>query len=86
MGPSLYKSGTLAPALEEAARSRGLEPERIARETDSSDEMEGLYLKLEEDGRVLGRYKWVRASFLTTVIDSGSHWLNRPIVPNRVAE
>jgi hypothetical protein len=34
---------------------------------------------------VLGRYKWIRASFLTSVLDSGSHWLNRPIVPNQLA-
>jgi hypothetical protein len=47
--------------------------------------MEGLYIKVEEDGQVLQRYKYVRASFLTTVIDSGSHWLSRPIVPNRLA-
>ena len=47
--------------------------------------MEGLYLKVEEGGRVLGRYKWVRASFLSAVLDSGTHWLRRPIVPNRLA-
>jgi len=35
---------------------------------------------------VLGRYKWIRASFLTAVVDSGSHWLARPIVPNRLAD
>lgn len=35
---------------------------------------------------MLGRYKWIRASFLTAVVDSGSHWLARPIVPNRLAD
>ena len=30
------------------------------------------------------RYKWVRASFLTSVVDSGSHWLKRPIIPNQL--
>ena len=45
----------------------------------------GLYLKHEDDGKVLGRYKWVRASFLSAVVDSGSHWLARRIVPNRLA-
>ena len=48
--------------------------------------MEGLYFKVEEDGRVVGRYKYVRASFLTRVLDSGSHWLTRPIVPNGLAD
>jgi hypothetical protein len=29
--------------------------------------------------------QFVRASFLTSVLDSGTHWLNRPIVPNALA-
>ena len=36
-------------------------------------------------GAVVARYKWIRASFLSAVVDSGSHWLNRPIVANRLA-
>jgi hypothetical protein len=84
IGPSRYKSGHWRDRLAEAARERGLDPERIARETDPSDDMEGLYIKAEEGGRVVGRYKFVRASFLTAVLDSGSHWLHRPIVPNQI--
>ena len=48
--------------------------------------MEGLYIKVEEDGVVKGRYKYVRTSFLTSVIQSESHWLARPIVPNQLAD
>ena len=59
--------------------------ERVVAETDPADASEGLYLKHEEDGRVIGRYKLVRASFLTSVLDAGSHWLERPIVPNQLA-
>ena len=44
--------------------------------------MEGLYLKIEENGEVVKRAKFVRASFLQTVEQSGSHWLERPIIPN----
>jgi len=44
----------------------------------------GLYVKVEADGRVLERYKLLRASFLDTVAQSGSHWLDRPIVPNQL--
>ncbi len=51
----------------------------------SCELMEGLYLKWEEDGRVLGRYKYVRQSFLQAVEDSGEHWMDRPIEPNRLA-
>lgn len=82
---SLYKSPAWREALEEAARAAGIDPERARRETDPSDDAEGLYVKVEEGGRVVERYKWIRASFLTSVVDSGSHWLARPILPNRLA-
>jgi len=85
IGPSLFKSEHWRDELHEACRVRGLDPERTGRETDPTDLMEGLYLKIEEDRRVVARYKYVRASFLSHVLDSGSHWLTRPIVPNRLA-
>ena len=50
-------------------------------ETDASGLMEGLYIKVEEDGVVRERYKFVRRDFLQTVIDSGSHWMERPRNP-----
>ncbi len=40
----------------------------------------------EEDGVVTERYKYVRADFLTAVFAAEGHWLNRPIIPNRLAE
>lgn len=85
VGPSLYKSTGWRDALDDAARAAGVEPERARRETDPADDAEGLYVKVEEGGAVVERYKWIRASFLTSVVDSGSHWLARPIVPNRLA-
>jgi hypothetical protein len=48
--------------------------------------MEGLYLKVEEEGRVVERYKWVRPEFLQAILDSGQHWADRPIEPNRLAD
>lgn len=44
--------------------------------------MEGLYIKVEDAGEVKERYKYVRSSFLTNILNSESHWLDRPIVPN----
>lgn len=82
---SRYKSPRWRERLVEVARDAGVESERAARETDPADESEGLYLKVEDGGVVIERYKWVRASFLTSVVDSGSHWLSRPIVPNQLA-
>jgi hypothetical protein len=54
--------------------------------TDPSEPMEGLYIKVEEDGVVTERYKWVRIGFLTEILDSGTHWADRPIVPNQLAD
>jgi hypothetical protein len=58
--------------------------EQALMETDPTGLMEGLYVKWEEDGQVKGRYKYVRRQFLQTVRDSGSHWLDRPIIPNQL--
>ncbi len=88
--PVLYEGRKPELKIEEALyRSpewRQFLPERALPETDPSPLAEGLYLKTEAEGRVTGRYKFVRASFLTAVLDSGSHWLSRPIIPNRLAD
>jgi len=85
---SLYKSAHWRDRLREAATAAHVDPDRATLETDPSDLAEGLYVKVEDPARgiVVARYKWIRASFLTAVVDSGSHWLARPIVANRLAE
>jgi hypothetical protein len=83
---SIYKSARWRESLGEACREVGLREDRVAAETDASDLAEGLYVKVEEEGRVAGRFKYVRASFLSAVVESGSHWLDRPILPNRLRE
>ncbi|HEY2513897.1 MAG TPA: RNA ligase family protein [Polyangiaceae bacterium] len=85
LGPSSYKSPEWRRNLANAAEGRDVDPARVVRETDASDQMEGLYVKVEERGEVLERYKFVRHGFLTSVLDSGTHWLSRPIVPNGLA-
>lgn len=85
VGPSHFKSEQWKEALAEQACHSGVSPEQASRETDPSSEMEGLYLKVEEADRVVARLKYVRASFLNAILDSGSHWLDRPIIPNLLA-
>jgi hypothetical protein len=86
VGHSLYKGPAWRERLEEVCAARGLDPGRAWHETDGSDDMEGLYIKVEEDGRVVERYKWVRPTFLNSILDSGTHWLKRPIVPNQLRD
>jgi hypothetical protein len=52
----------------------------------STETMEGLYLKREAEGRVNGRYKYVRRDFLQAIADADSHWMDRPIEPNRLRD
>lgn len=82
--PSLFKTPRWREAMRDEAIARGIDPVRVASESDASDLMEGLYVKVEENGVVTERYKLVRADFLTTILDAGGHWLDRPILPNRL--
>lgn len=83
--PSLYKSATWRESLAAAAREKNLDVERAQRETDRSDLSEGLYIKVEDEGVVVDRLKWVRADFLQTIAANDSHWQSRPIIPNGLA-
>ena len=71
--------------LKEAAASAGVDADRVCRETEPSRMMEGLYIKVEEGGRITARMKFVRASFLQCILESETHWLDRPVIPNRLA-
>jgi hypothetical protein len=50
----------------------------------STELMEGLYMKWEDDAKVLGRCKYVRRGFLQALEQEGGHWMDRPIEPNRL--
>lgn len=84
LSDSRFITGNHLQNLRAAAEKCGQDAEKILRETDSAMTMEGLYLKIEENGEVVKRAKFVRASFLQTVEQSGSHWLERPIIPNGI--
>ncbi len=84
LGDSRYITPAHQDHLREDAEKQGLDAGRVLRETDAERTMEGLYIKVEENGRVIDRMKYVRASFLQTVEESQTHWLDRPIVPNRI--
>ncbi|WP_329520766.1 RNA ligase family protein [Spirillospora sp. NBC_01491] len=85
-GPSACRTPRWRDALREAASAGGADPDRVAGETDGAEEMEGLYIKVERGGETVGRLKWVRPSFLTAILDSGTHWQDRPIVANGLAD
>ena len=84
LGPSHFKTPGHVEALRESARRLRLDPEQVLRQTDPSPLMEGLYLKVEEDGVVTERLKFVREDFVTRVTAADGHWHDRPIVPNQL--
>lgn len=84
--PSHFIAADHRAQLAHAAAESGLDPAQALAETDPSGLMEGLYIKVESGGAVTGRYKYVRRGFLQTVLDSGSHWQDRPLLPNRLHE
>jgi hypothetical protein len=83
--PSLYKTPDWQAQLKIVAQQHDIDLEHALRETDPSPLAEGLYLKVEQNDTVIGRYKFIRPDFLQTILDSGSHWATRPILPNHLA-
>lgn len=83
---SLAKSRQWRSQFEQTVAREGLPLELCWKQTDRSDASEGLYIKVEDDGQVLERYKFVRPDFVQTILDSGSHHSRRPIVPNGLAD
>lgn len=83
--PSLAKTARWREAFEQSVARQGLDLELAWRQTDKSTLSEGLYIKVENDAEVLGRFKWVRPDFVQTILDSGSHHSTRPVIPNGLA-
>jgi hypothetical protein len=86
VGPSRFKTSGWRDALRAQVAELGYDWDLVWRHTDPSDEMEGLYIKWEEDGVVRGRYKFVRHDFVSLIVSNDEHHDNLPPVPNRLAE
>lgn len=84
LGDSNYITNNHLENLRNESIKLGLDPDRQIRETDNSKTMEGLYIKVEENGIVVDRMKYVRYTFLQNVEESETHWLDRPIIPNKL--
>ena len=80
-----FKSGLWHENLIAQAAVAGVDEETAQRQTDMSDMMEGLYIKVEDADRVTQRLKFVRPGFKQAIVESGSHWLDRPIIQNMLA-
>ncbi|MCM1214578.1 MAG: RNA ligase family protein [Lachnospiraceae bacterium] len=86
IGSSLFISKEPETRFRAQCQKSGVDPEPAIRQTDLTGIMEGIYIKVEDGDYVTDRLKFVRGSFLNTILDSESHWVNRPIIANRLAD
>ena len=83
--PSLYKTPQWRDSLKATALRLGMDPVRVMEGTDPEDLSEGVYLKDETDDITVDRYKFIRQSFVTRLVDRNRHWADQSIVPNDLA-
>lgn len=84
LGHSNYITDSHLQTLANYCNSQGLDADKIIAETDNSTTMEGLYVKVEEDGIVTQRAKYVRGDFAQRVQQDTSNWQRKAIVPNQL--
>ncbi|MFG5776808.1 RNA ligase family protein [Comamonas sp. J-3] len=82
LAPSLARTAQWRTVLEQQAAKQQLHAPLVWQQTDASELAEGLYIKVEEAGQTVARYKFVRSDFVQTILDSGSHHSERPIIAN----
>lgn len=80
---SRYIEGDHLAELMGTVEKMGLDPREVADTTDGSHLAEGLYIKIEEDGVVKERMKFVRAGYVQTA-GIEERWHTRPIIPNKL--
>lgn len=86
IGPSVFRtSPEVADWRDDLRHACGLvgdDYEKRLPKMDASDLIEGIYIKVERDGRTVDRMKWVRHGFMQTILDADEHWQSRFPVPN----
>ena len=85
LGRSLFVSEKREENLRLELAKKGIEAGQVLDETDLSGLAEGLYIKVEEGGVVKNRLKYVRYGY-TQVKPTEGEWLNKPIIPNKLAK
>jgi hypothetical protein len=74
---SMYQSEHWRELLWNKSEKEGWELKPLLDQCDQSDLAEGLYIKHEDENKVIGRYKYVRPQFVQNIIDSNSHLIDR---------
>jgi hypothetical protein len=85
LGPSLARTADWKRDFESVVRREGHDLVKSWGQADKSNLAEGLYIKVEDEGVVTARYKWVRSDFVQAILDSKMHHSQQPFVPNQLA-
>lgn len=86
IGPSLGKSPRWRSVFESVVEREGFDLGKAWKMADKSDRMEGLYIKVEEDGEVVDRLKLVRSDFVQAILEADQHHSTQPFIPNQLIE
>ncbi len=86
IGKSLFISENREENFVVQCKKGGVDAGLALSQTDLSGIMEGIYVKVEDGDYVTDRLKYVRGSFLNTILDSETHWMKRPIIANVLAD
>lgn len=74
IGPSAFQTERWLGAAAQALARAGVPDADPRSRLDLSGLSEGIYGKVEENGRVEARFKWVRPSFVSGIVEAGNHW------------
>ena len=83
LGKSLFAGKNAKDNLLTTVKGLNLNQEKILKESDCSGLAEGLYIKVEEDGVVKQRVKFVRDTYVQPQTETG-RWVDKPIIPNKL--
>lgn len=83
---SAYQSEHWASLLWKTSEIMEFNLEHTLHHTDKSGLMEGLYIKHEDEQRVLGRYKYVRYEFVDGIVNPGVHWKDLEPIDNLLVD
>lgn len=86
VGTSYGRTAAWRESFERIVVREGFDLAREWQRADRSDRAEGLYIKVEKDGRVVERYKLVRPDFVQAILDADEHHANQPFIPNQLAQ
>jgi hypothetical protein len=86
IGKPKYQSDYWRKSMWDVCEKSGRDTITAFKEKDTSHLMEGLYIKHEDDQKIIGRYKYVRYEFVNLIINSGTHLRDRVLVKNQLIE